>query len=57
MNQSFIYENPSEFKHIIRVLNTNLEGKRLVPYALTAIKGLGIRLSFAICKAAKINLK
>ena len=56
MSQSFIYENTVEFKHIIRVLNTNLDGKKKVAYALAAIKGLGRRIAHLICKLAKVNL-
>ena len=56
MSQSFIYENTVEFKHIIRVLNTNLDGKKKVAYSLTAIKGLGRRIAHLICKLAKVNL-
>jgi hypothetical protein len=41
-----------EFNHIMRVLNTNLDGKRTVLYALTAIKGIGRRFSDVICKVA-----
>ena len=56
MSKSFIYENKAEFKHIIRILNTNLEGKKLVAYSLTAIKGIGIRYAHAVCRAAKVPL-
>ena len=56
MSQSFIYENTAEFKHIIRVLNTNLDGKKKVAYALTAIRGIGRRIAHLICKLAKVNL-
>ena len=34
---------PTNFQHILRVLNTNIDGKRNVMFALTAIKGLGRR--------------
>ena len=57
MTQSFICENPKEFKHIIRVLNTNLEGKRRVVNALTSIKGIGRRMAHIICKIAKIDVR
>ena len=30
---------PEGFQHIHRVMNTNIDGNRKVPYALTAIKG------------------
>ena len=56
MSQSFIYENTAEFKHIIRVLNTNLDGKKKVAYSLTAIRGIGRRIAHLICKLAKVNL-
>ena len=56
MSQSFVCEKPKEFKHIIRVQNTNIEGKRNVVAALTAIRGIGRRISFMICKLAKIDL-
>ena len=34
---------PTNFQHILRVLNTNIDGKRNIMFALTAIKGLGRR--------------
>lgn len=57
MSQNFICENPKEFKHIIRVLNTNLEGKRLVVNSLSSIKGIGRRMAMIICKLAKIDVR
>ncbi len=57
MSQSFMCENPKEFKHIIRVLNTNLEGKRRVVNSLCSIKGIGRRMAYIICKLAKIDTK
>ena len=56
MSQSFICEKPKEFKHIIRVHNTNIEGKRNVVNAITAIRGIGRRMSHIICHIAKIDL-
>lgn len=44
-----------DFQHIIRVLNTNIEGKRKVPFALTAIKGVGRRFATLVCKKAEVN--
>jgi small subunit ribosomal protein S13 len=40
-------ENP-DFKYIIRVANTNLNGDQLIPHGLTGIKGIGIRLGLTI---------
>ena len=34
---------PPNFQHILRVLNTNIEGKTNVMFALTSIKGIGRR--------------
>lgn len=44
------------FQHILRIQNTNVEGKRKVMYALTAIKGCGRRFSNLVCKKADIDL-
>lgn len=56
MSQSFICEKPKEFKHIIRVQNTNIEGRRNVVNAITAIRGIGRRMSHMICLIAKIDI-
>ena len=40
-------ENP-DFKYIVRVANTNLDGNATVPQGLTGIKGIGIRLGITI---------
>ncbi len=44
-----------EFQHIIRISGTDLEGTQLVGYALTNIKGVGIRLANTIIERAGIN--
>ncbi len=46
----------TEFKHIVRIADTDLEGKKKVPYALAKIKGIGIRLGQIICRLAKIDM-
>eukprot|EP00658_Telonema_sp_P-2_P051881 TRINITY_DN3_c0_g1_i2.p1 TRINITY_DN3_c0_g1~~TRINITY_DN3_c0_g1_i2.p1 ORF type:complete len:182 (+),score=56.29 TRINITY_DN3_c0_g1_i2:109-654(+) len=45
----------SEFQHILRVLNTNIEGRHKVPFAITAIRGIGRRFANIICKKAEID--
>eukprot|EP00666_Eupelagonemidae_sp_cell4sb_P003503 gene3503-5041_t len=35
---------PEEFQHMIRVMNTNIDGKHKVPFAIRSIKGVGRRL-------------
>ncbi len=50
-----IEDAENHFKHIHRILNTNIDGKRTVPYALDKIKGVGRRFGFLICKILRIN--
>lgn len=45
-----------EFQHILRVLNTNIEGKRKSMFAMTKIIGIGKRFSNLICKKAEIDV-
>jgi len=44
-----------EFKYIVRLMDTDLDGFNKVPYALTRIKGVGIRLGWAIARVAGID--
>ena len=44
-----------EFRHIVRMADTDLDGSQKVAYALTKIKGVGIRLAGAIVRAAGVN--
>ena len=44
------------FQHIVRLLNTNVEGKRKVAFALRMIKGIGIRFAHVICKKAGVEI-
>jgi len=39
-----------EFKHIIRIKGTDLEGSKKVTYGLTKIKGVGVSMANAIVK-------
>merc|ERR1712013_967436 len=43
---------PPNFQHILRVLNTNIEGKTNVMFALTSIKGIGRRYANIVHKRA-----
>ena len=40
----------------MRLLNTNVDGKRKVMYALTEIKGVGRRYANLVCKKADVDL-
>merc|ERR1712216_94423 len=44
------------FSHILRILNTNVDGKLKVIYALTAIKGIGRRFADIVCKRADVDV-
>lgn len=44
------------FQYIIRLLNTNVDGKQKVMYAMTRIKGVGRRYSNLVCKKADVDL-
>ena len=47
---------PSNFQHILRVLNTNIDGKTNVMFAITSIKGIGRRYANLCLKKADIPL-
>lgn len=44
------------FTHILRVLNTNVDGKEKIMYALTSIRGIGRRFSNICVKKAEVDL-
>ena len=47
---------PPTFQHILRVMNTNIDGKRNIMFAITAIKGVGRRYANLVLKKADIDL-
>jgi len=57
--QSLTIYNTSEggnFQHILRVLNTNVDGREKIAYALTDIKGVGRRFANLVCKKANVDI-
>ena len=46
----------SNFQFILRLLNTNVDGRQKIMYALTKIKGVGRRYSNLVCKKADVDL-
>ena len=44
-----------EFKHIIRIVNTDLDGKKHISIGLRKIKGVGLNLANAICLLANVD--
>ncbi|CAH8497170.1 unnamed protein product [Schistosoma turkestanicum] len=47
---------PEKFQHILRVMNTNIDGQLKIMYAMTSIKGVGRRYANVVCKKADIDL-
>ncbi|KAL3507875.1 hypothetical protein ACH5RR_033257 [Cinchona calisaya] len=45
-----------EFQHILRIQNTNVDGKQKVMFALTSIKGIGRRFANIVCKKADVDM-
>jgi len=43
------------FQHILRLLNTNIDGRQKIVFALTSIKGVGRRYSNLVCKKADVD--
>ena len=44
-----------DFRYIVRMANTDLDGTRSVAYALTAIPGVGIRVSEAVADLTQVS--
>ena len=44
-----------EFRHILRIMGTDMQGTSKIMYALTSIKGISLSLSNAILKKARVN--
>ena len=44
-----------EFRHIIRLASTDLDGTKKIAYGLAKIKGLDVSLAYAILKVAEID--
>jgi small subunit ribosomal protein S13 len=45
----------SDFKYIVRVMNTDLDGKRNIVNALRKVKGVGFSIANAACVTARID--
>ena len=46
---------PEKFQHILRVMNTNIDGKIKIPFALTSIKGVGRRFAYICLRKADVD--
>ncbi|KAE8735049.1 40S ribosomal protein S18 [Hibiscus syriacus] len=45
-----------DFQHILLVLNTNVDGKQKIMFAMTSIKGIGRRFANIVCKKADVDM-
>ena len=52
---SLVLQNPNEFVHILRVQNTNINGKQKAPFGLRQIRGIGRRFAILALKIAQVN--
>ena len=46
----------SDYKHIVRIANTDVDGSKHVVLALQKIKGIGYSISNMVCKLTKVNI-
>ncbi|MBD3354761.1 30S ribosomal protein S13 [Candidatus Woesearchaeota archaeon] len=44
-----------EFKHLVRIANTDLNGEKPIGYALRNIKGVNFQLANAVCSIANLD--
>src|SRR5262249_17742202 len=49
-----IPDNP-DFRYIVRLANTDLDGTRPAGLALTGVRGVGLRLSEVVCRTAGVK--
>jgi small subunit ribosomal protein S18e len=48
---------PDHFTHILRILNTNVDGRNKIMYAMTNIRGIGRRFSNFACKKGEVDMQ
>ena len=56
ITMALVVPDKNSFQHILRLLNTNVDGKEKVMFALTRIKGVGRRYSNVVIKKADVDL-
>ncbi|MCD6559741.1 30S ribosomal protein S13 [Thermococci archaeon] len=45
----------ADFRHIVRIAGTDLDGNKQLRWALTGIKGIGINFATMLCRAAGLD--
>ncbi|MCD6145960.1 30S ribosomal protein S13 [ANME-2 cluster archaeon] len=48
-------EETPEIRHLVRIANTDLDGHKSVQYALTGLKGIGIRTAKILADSARVD--
>ncbi len=48
-------EKKEEFQYLVRIANTDLDGNKLISYALRSIKGVGFQFANMVCVLAGIE--
>ncbi len=51
-----IPDNP-DFRYIVRLANTDLDGTRATALALTGVRGIGLRMAEVVCRSAGVNAR
>jgi len=55
MEQKPAMQTMDDFKYLVRIANTDLDGNKQIMYALTKIKGIGYSFASATCAEANVN--
>eukprot|EP01119_Soliformovum_irregulare_P000959 TRINITY_DN1070_c0_g1_i1.p2 TRINITY_DN1070_c0_g1~~TRINITY_DN1070_c0_g1_i1.p2 ORF type:complete len:170 (+),score=40.81 TRINITY_DN1070_c0_g1_i1:42-512(+) len=50
------FSDGANFQHILRIANTNVDGKQKIAFALTSVKGIGRRFAHLVLKKADVDL-
>lgn len=48
-------ENKDNFRHFVRIANTDLDGNYVLERALTKVKGIGFQFANVVCQSLKIK--
>ena len=48
-------QQPQEYQHFVRIMNTDLDGTKAVKQALTKIRGISVMYSNMVCYFAKVD--
>ena len=55
-SSTLVLSRANEFQYLLRMMNTNVNGKHKVGFALRIIKGIGRRFAILTCKIAQVDV-